>query len=175
MSDDRDPNQSESQRLSLEVARSKANEWSEAYREYEYQGAVLARFQGVSPGKLLDMLENGKDDRGVPLNDQTWEALAEALYRTFGEIPEVSGYALTPTLAALPKPPDDAMIDINEVARLVGLSTRHVDRKVDPQSRYCDPSFPKPLQVSERRIRWRASEVNEFVSELRVTRRASQR
>lgn len=169
------PTKEAKREVTASEARGLAEEWDAAYRGHVHSGALEARFRDASPGLLLDMLESGRDDAGLPLTDFTWAALVEALYRTFGEVPEGPLDDLASPVEPHAEPADDTMIDVKEVARMVGLSARHVDRKVDPLNQYHEPSFPRPLRVSDRRIRWRASEVKAFVARLEVTRRASRR
>ena len=63
-------------------------------------------------------------------------------------------------------PRDDAMLDINEVARLTGLSKSTINRHVQ------DGRFPKPFKISARRNGYLAREIREWRDQLDEQRNA---
>ena len=160
-------------RLSFEEARATVARREELDAWQTEQAAIPTYYERLASSALLDMFESARNERGTPLTSFEWEALACQLYERFGAIPE-------PPIKADAKAKhseldDDVMLDIKQVARLVGLSTRTIDRKTHSGGPHHDPAFPKPVQVSERRIRWRASEVNAFLASRELTRRAAGR
>ena len=163
----------EAPKLSFEAARAKVAHREELDAWQTEQAAIPTYYEQVPPSDLLDMFERGRNERGAPLTNFEWEALACQLYERFGAMPE------PPVKSdAIPKQAehaDDTMLDIKEVARMVGLSPRTVDRKTHSDGLYHDPAFPKPVRISERRIRWHASEMKAFVASREVTRRALRR
>jgi prophage regulatory protein len=55
-----------------------------------------------------------------------------------------------------------------ETIELTGIRRSNIYLKINPDSKYYDPSFPKPVKLSARSIGWRRSELNAWISGLNV-------
>ena len=55
------------------------------------------------------------------------------------------------------------IININEVIEFTSISRAKIYEMIKVDSRYYDPSFPKPVRLSESRIGWVALEVHQWI------------
>lgn len=55
------------------------------------------------------------------------------------------------------------IINIKEVIQFTSISRAKIYEMINEDSKYYDPSFPKPVRLSESRIGWVAWEVNQWI------------
>lgn len=55
------------------------------------------------------------------------------------------------------------IININEVIEFTSISRAKIYEMIKVDSKYYDPSFPKPVHLSESRIGWVALEVHQWI------------
>ena len=126
----------------------------EQYEEHRRTQALAARFHSAGPTAVLHMFETCTNEKGQALSQFEFEALCERWCAVFGELPPMNSVPVDP-IEAEPLPPDDAMLPMRDVVRIVGLSKSTIKRWVgDPAN-----DFPKPVKLSPRRIAWRADQV----------------
>lgn len=137
--------------------------------DHDYQGAIDAQFSETSPAKLLDMWESGKNEVGRKLSRFEREALVEALYRVFGDMPGAlkGERGIEPAKSELP--PDDTMLDRKEVMRLTGISVSSLKRLAPIQP------LLKPVRLSERRVGYPARNIKEWLEQAQNIRTKERR
>ena len=137
----------------------------EEYQWSMQQSAIDNHYNKLRAGKLVTMWETGTNEHGQPLSDFEFQALCAAWHSTFGELPPQTDCreASTSTIAdpdPEPIPADDEMLDPREVARVAGISVSTIKRMVN------DGRFPKPLNLSPRRIGWTGKDVRMWLEAL---------
>ena len=55
------------------------------------------------------------------------------------------------------------IININDVIEFTSISRAKIYEMIKVDSKYYDPSFPKPIRLSESRIGWVAFEVHQWI------------
>lgn len=55
------------------------------------------------------------------------------------------------------------IININDVIEFTSISRAKIYEMIKVDSKYYDPSFPKPVRLSESRIGWVAFEVHQWI------------
>lgn len=55
------------------------------------------------------------------------------------------------------------IINIKEVIQFTSISRAKIYEMINVDSKYYDPSFPKPVRLSESRIGWVALEVHQWI------------
>ncbi|MCG2573464.1 AlpA family phage regulatory protein [Acinetobacter sp. ME22] len=55
------------------------------------------------------------------------------------------------------------IINIKEVIQFTSISRAKIYEMINVDSKYYDPTFPKPVRLSESRIGWSAWEVNRWI------------
>lgn len=55
------------------------------------------------------------------------------------------------------------IINIKEVIQFTSISRAKIYEMINIDSKYYDPSFPKPIRLSESRIGWVALEVHQWI------------
>ncbi|USA47431.1 AlpA family phage regulatory protein [Acinetobacter sp. C26M] len=55
------------------------------------------------------------------------------------------------------------IINIHQVVLFVGVSRSTVYEMMDENSPYYDPTFPKKVTISQKRIGWSAWEINQWI------------
>ncbi len=55
------------------------------------------------------------------------------------------------------------IINIKEVILFTSISRAKIYEMINVSSKYYDPTFPKPVRLSESRIGWVALEVNQWI------------
>ena len=55
------------------------------------------------------------------------------------------------------------IINIKEVIQFTSISRAKIYEMINVDSKYYDPSFPKPIRLSESRIGWVALEVHQWI------------
>ena len=55
------------------------------------------------------------------------------------------------------------IINIKEVIQFTSISRAKIYEMINVDSKYYDPTFPKPVRLSESRIGWSAWEVNQWI------------
>ncbi|MGY5395234.1 helix-turn-helix transcriptional regulator [Acinetobacter sp. NigerLNRRAM0016] len=55
------------------------------------------------------------------------------------------------------------IININEVIEFTSISRAKIYEMIKVNSKYYDPTFPKPVRLSESRIGWVALEVHQWI------------
>lgn len=55
------------------------------------------------------------------------------------------------------------IINLKEVILFTSISRAKIYEMINVDSKYYDPSFPKPIRLSESRIGWVALEVHEWI------------
>lgn len=57
------------------------------------------------------------------------------------------------------------IINIKEVIQFTSISRAKIYEMINVNSKYYDPTFPKPVRLSESRIGWVALEVHQWIDE----------
>ena len=57
------------------------------------------------------------------------------------------------------------IINIKEVIQFTSISRAKIYEMINVDSKYHDPTFPKPVRLSESRIGWVALEVHQWIEE----------
>jgi prophage regulatory protein len=141
----------------LERAERIADDLAGMQEDAEFAGWLLARFRGADESAVVAMWKSGTNEDGKPLTKVEWMALTERWCELFGFLPPMDG-AAEPSPRE-PEPDDTTMLDMKEVVRRTGLSESTVER------RYKAGKFPRPVQLSERRIGWPASKIKAWLAE----------
>ena len=55
------------------------------------------------------------------------------------------------------------IINLREVIEFTSISRAHIYELINVKSKYYDPTFPRPIRLSESRIGWVAREVNQWI------------
>lgn len=55
------------------------------------------------------------------------------------------------------------IINIKEVIQFTSISRAKIYEMINVDSKYYDPTFPKPVRLSESRIGWSAFEINQWI------------
>lgn len=55
------------------------------------------------------------------------------------------------------------IINIKEVIKLTSISRAKIYEMINIDSKYYDPSFPKPVRLSQSRIGWMALEIHQWI------------
>lgn len=55
------------------------------------------------------------------------------------------------------------IINLREVIEFTSISRTKIYEMINEQSKYYDPTFPRPIRLSESRIGWVAMEVNQWI------------
>ncbi|MBJ9954087.1 MULTISPECIES: AlpA family phage regulatory protein [unclassified Acinetobacter] len=55
------------------------------------------------------------------------------------------------------------IINIKEVIQFTSISRAKIYEMINASSKYYDPTFPKPVRLSDSRIGWVAWEVNQWI------------
>ena len=55
------------------------------------------------------------------------------------------------------------IINLKEVIQFTSISRAKIYEMINVDSKYYDPSFPKPIRLSESRIGWVALEVHQWI------------
>lgn len=58
----------------------------------------------------------------------------------------------------------DALLRREEVQRLTGLGRQSLYDRLNPQSKYFDPDFPKQVAIGVHSVRWSASEIQGWIA-----------
>ncbi len=59
--------------------------------------------------------------------------------------------------------PMNQIISIKEVVEFTSISRSKIYEMMDENSTYYDPTFPKPVRLSESRIGWSAWEIHQWI------------
>lgn len=62
------------------------------------------------------------------------------------------------------------IINIKEVILFTSISRAKIYEMINADSKYFDPTFPKPVRLSEFRIGWSAWEVNQWIEDKLASR-----
>lgn len=57
------------------------------------------------------------------------------------------------------------IININDVIEFTSISRAKIYEMIKVDSKYYDPTFPKPVRLSESRIGWSAWEINQWIED----------
>ena len=57
------------------------------------------------------------------------------------------------------------IINIKEVIQFTSISRAKIYEMINVDSKYYDPTFPKPVRLSESRIGWSAWEVHQWIED----------
>ena len=55
------------------------------------------------------------------------------------------------------------IINLREVIEFTSISRAKIYEMINEKSKYYDPTFPRPIRLSESRIGWVAREVNQWI------------
>ena len=55
------------------------------------------------------------------------------------------------------------IISIKEVIEFTSISRAHIYEMINEKSKYYDPTFPRPIRLSESRIGWSAWEIHYWI------------
>jgi predicted DNA-binding transcriptional regulator AlpA len=153
--------------LTLEQAKQLIETWQGAYEDYEYSQRLASRFSDAAPSAVVEMWQNGTNEKGRPLSKFELAALAERWGQIFGCLPpcDDADPSVTPP-PSQPEPADDTVLSPRETAWLAGVSLSTIKRQVR------DGLFPRPRRISRRRVGWPAREVKEWADRLDEQRHA---
>ena len=57
------------------------------------------------------------------------------------------------------------IINLREVIEFTSISRAKIYEMINEKSKYYDPTFPRPIRLSESRIGWVAREVNQWIED----------
>ena len=57
------------------------------------------------------------------------------------------------------------IINLREVIEFTSISRAHIYEMINVKSKYYDPTFPRPIRLSNSRIGWVAREVNQWIED----------
>lgn len=63
-----------------------------------------------------------------------------------------------------------SLINLSELIKVVPLSRTGIYERLNPKSKYYDPTFPKPIKLGKRSNRWLKEEVVAWVEALKTSR-----
>jgi prophage regulatory protein len=150
-------------RISIAEAKAMTRDWEIEWDRSCRADAVDTHFQHASAADVISMWEKQLNEKGRPLTQFEFEALATRWFLLFGAYPanrdeELNGSA-APQEPEPPPPEDDTMLHLPDVERMTGLSESTIERY------YEAGKFPKPTKISARRIGWPAHKVKAWVAE----------
>ncbi|MBR8225052.1 AlpA family phage regulatory protein [Burkholderia ambifaria] len=58
----------------------------------------------------------------------------------------------------------DRVLRMKKMNEKAGISRSSAYNKMDPASKYFDPSFPKPIRLGAHSIGWRESEIDAWIA-----------
>ena len=61
--------------------------------------------------------------------------------------------------------PMNQIINIKEVVQFTSISRAKIYEMINEKSKYYDPTFPRPIRLSESRIGWSAWEINQWIED----------
>lgn len=59
-----------------------------------------------------------------------------------------------------------AILSVRDVSRYINLSKSSIYEKLDQSSKYCDPTFPRPVLLGARRKGFRRAELDQWLENL---------
>jgi predicted DNA-binding transcriptional regulator AlpA len=115
-------------------------------------------FRNLTADALIALAETTK-----ALNVSASEALDEAWHALFGELLILNDGTISATRPSAPErcetqPADGSIIHLPQVLRRIGMSPSRYRMRTDGR-------FPVAIQLSERRIGWRAGDVKAWIEE----------
>ncbi len=57
------------------------------------------------------------------------------------------------------------IINIKEVIQFTSISRAKIYEMINEKSKYYDPTFPRPVRLSESRVGWSAWEINQWIED----------
>lgn len=78
----------------------------------------------------------------------------------------VAALSKTSEIASTKKDPK-AIIRLNTLLALVGMSRSTVYNRISPNSKYYDPMFPKPVRLGAKAVGWILADVYAYIEHLR--------
>ncbi|MGC9386440.1 MAG: helix-turn-helix transcriptional regulator [Hydrogenovibrio sp.] len=57
------------------------------------------------------------------------------------------------------------LLNLNNLVKMLNISRSTIYRKIKPNAKQYDPTFPKPIKVGQKAIRWRLSDVEKWLDE----------
>ncbi|NKJ47190.1 hypothetical protein CIC12_10635 [Burkholderia sp. SG-MS1] len=66
----------------------------------------------------------------------------------------------------------DKVLRMKALNETTGVSRSAAYNKLDPASKYFDPTFPKPIRLGARTVGWRESEVEAWIASRALARNA---
>lgn len=58
----------------------------------------------------------------------------------------------------------DKLLSMDELMKMVSFSRSKINNLRKPSNKYYDPTFPKPVEMGSTAVRWRESDINEWIS-----------
>ena len=65
--------------------------------------------------------------------------------------------------------PQQRILRMRELTKIVGLSRSTIYEKLNPESRYYDETFPKPVRLGAASVGWRSTSVDEWIASRSVS------
>ena len=74
-----------------------------------------------------------------------------------------------PIHSPLPQAREDShqLLRIDAVCSLIGLSKATIWNKLNPESEYFDPNFPKQIRISKKAVAWDRNEIIGWINQLK--------
>jgi prophage regulatory protein len=126
---------------------------------YERACELEARFRSASEQEVIAMWGAGRNEKGEPLDAFQLEALAERWHTLFGFEPPFDDADGGNDAKAPDEPADDTIIHKPEVLRQTGISQSSLYRMTR------DGRFLTAMQLSERRVGWKAGDIKAWLEE----------
>lgn len=60
--------------------------------------------------------------------------------------------------------PQQRILRMRELTKIVGLSRSTIYEKLNPESRYYDETFPKPVRLGAASVGWRSTSVDAWIA-----------
>lgn len=127
--------------------------------DHRHVQALDSRFAHCGRRRVYEMFRDMVNEKGETLSQFEFEALCERWLAVFDDWPPLNYQPASDTGDPDPLPPDDAMLSMNDVVRITGLSESTIKRRVSEAS----SDFPQPLKLSPRRIGWPAHQIKAWL------------
>ncbi|ENU21747.1 hypothetical protein F993_03669 [Acinetobacter proteolyticus] len=62
------------------------------------------------------------------------------------------------------------IITVKDVVKFTSISRSRIYELINKESKYYDPTFPKPIRLSESRIGWSALEIHQWIETKLISR-----
>ena len=55
------------------------------------------------------------------------------------------------------------LLKLNELVKMLNISRSTIYRKLDPKGKHHDSTFPQPIKVGQKAVRWRLSDIEKWI------------